>query len=246
MYDDLRLYDPSMAASNDRMVSKGRSRRGRVGFDRSGSAGKSSASLHLPKSCYSAPIILPCASRCWMLRMDPIVDLSKAVAAVRMSVAALHRQCKMQMHRACIALTWLGFVHRLCRIGFRGHPAMGFFFGRLCQIHLWNAFRTVAALAATEAQHRPSPRSPLGCHYDRNKICSNECDVASPKQDDSRYRTQKRVSDEFVRLLREVGDRKQKRYSHRRSWSCSYCVGSCRSLGHPDSELPKGICQLCF
>ena len=51
MYDDLRLYPPSMDASKDRMVSNGRSRRGRVGFDRSGSAGKSSVSLHLPYSC---------------------------------------------------------------------------------------------------------------------------------------------------------------------------------------------------
>ena len=34
----LRLYDPSIAASKDRMVSSGRSIRGRVGFDRSGSA----------------------------------------------------------------------------------------------------------------------------------------------------------------------------------------------------------------
>ena len=35
--DCLRLYDPSIAASNERMVSNGRSRRGRVGLDRSGS-----------------------------------------------------------------------------------------------------------------------------------------------------------------------------------------------------------------
>lgn len=90
------MYDPSMAASNDRMVSRGRSRRGRVGFDRSGSTGESSASLHLPKSCWSAPIILPCASRCWMLRMDSMVDFSKAVAAGRLSAAAPHRQCKMR------------------------------------------------------------------------------------------------------------------------------------------------------
>ncbi len=34
----LRLYDPSIAASKDRMVSRGRSIRGRVGLDRSGSA----------------------------------------------------------------------------------------------------------------------------------------------------------------------------------------------------------------
>lgn len=34
----LLLYEPLMAASNDRIVSKGRSKRGRVGFDRSGSA----------------------------------------------------------------------------------------------------------------------------------------------------------------------------------------------------------------
>lgn len=34
----LLLYEPLMAASNDRMVSRGRSKRGRVGFDRSGSA----------------------------------------------------------------------------------------------------------------------------------------------------------------------------------------------------------------
>lgn len=34
----LRLYDPSIAASKDRMVSSGRSIRGRVGLDRSGSA----------------------------------------------------------------------------------------------------------------------------------------------------------------------------------------------------------------
>lgn len=33
-----RLYDPSIAASKDRMVSSGRSIRGRVGLDRSGSA----------------------------------------------------------------------------------------------------------------------------------------------------------------------------------------------------------------
>lgn len=34
----LRLYEPSIAASKDRMVSSGRSIRGRVGLDRSGSA----------------------------------------------------------------------------------------------------------------------------------------------------------------------------------------------------------------
>lgn len=36
--DVRRVYVPSIAASKDRMVSSGRSRRGRVGFDRSGSA----------------------------------------------------------------------------------------------------------------------------------------------------------------------------------------------------------------
>ena len=41
----LRLYDPSMAASKDRMVSSGRSIRGRVGLDRSGSAVKASETL---------------------------------------------------------------------------------------------------------------------------------------------------------------------------------------------------------
>lgn len=35
--DCLRLYDPSIAASNERMVSNGRSSRGRVGLDLSGS-----------------------------------------------------------------------------------------------------------------------------------------------------------------------------------------------------------------
>ena len=36
--DALRLYEPSIAASKDLIVSKGRSIRGLVGFDRSGSA----------------------------------------------------------------------------------------------------------------------------------------------------------------------------------------------------------------
>jgi hypothetical protein len=35
--EDLRLYSLSIAASKDRIVSKGLSHRGRVGFDRSGS-----------------------------------------------------------------------------------------------------------------------------------------------------------------------------------------------------------------
>lgn len=39
LIDARRLYDPSIAASKDRIVSSGRSNRGRVGFDRSGSAG---------------------------------------------------------------------------------------------------------------------------------------------------------------------------------------------------------------
>ena len=43
--ENLLLYPPSMAASNARMVSNGRSIRGRVGFDRSGSAGTRSASM---------------------------------------------------------------------------------------------------------------------------------------------------------------------------------------------------------
>ena len=37
--DALRLYDPSIAASKDRIVSSGRSMRDLVGLDRSGSAG---------------------------------------------------------------------------------------------------------------------------------------------------------------------------------------------------------------
>ena len=37
--DALRLYDPSMAASKDRIVSSGRSMRDLVGLDKSGSAG---------------------------------------------------------------------------------------------------------------------------------------------------------------------------------------------------------------
>ena len=39
----LRLYDPSIAASKDLIVSSGRSSRGRVGLDRSGSAAGASA-----------------------------------------------------------------------------------------------------------------------------------------------------------------------------------------------------------
>lgn len=38
LYVARRLYEPSIAASKDRMVSSGRSSRGRVGLDRSGSA----------------------------------------------------------------------------------------------------------------------------------------------------------------------------------------------------------------
>ena len=44
----LRLYDPSIAASKDRIVSSGRSMRGRVGLDRSGSAGQASETLSAP------------------------------------------------------------------------------------------------------------------------------------------------------------------------------------------------------
>lgn len=46
--DILRLFSPSIAASNERMVSSGRSRRGLVGFERSGSA---SLLLELFSSC---------------------------------------------------------------------------------------------------------------------------------------------------------------------------------------------------
>ena len=45
--DALRLYEPSIAASKDRIVSRGRSIRGRVGLDRSGSAVKGLATLLL-------------------------------------------------------------------------------------------------------------------------------------------------------------------------------------------------------
>ena len=44
----LRLYDPSIAASKDRIVSSGRSMRGRVGLDRSGSAGQALETLSAP------------------------------------------------------------------------------------------------------------------------------------------------------------------------------------------------------
>lgn len=47
----LRLYDPSIAASKDRIVSSGRSMRGRVGLDRSGSAGQALETLTAPILC---------------------------------------------------------------------------------------------------------------------------------------------------------------------------------------------------
>lgn len=51
--DCLRLYDPSIAASNERMVSNGRSRRGRVGLDLSGST--RSETLFQPSSQVRRP-----------------------------------------------------------------------------------------------------------------------------------------------------------------------------------------------
>lgn len=149
----------------------------------------------------------------------------------------------MPMPRLSTALTWLCFIHRFRWVGFRSHPAVILFFRRLCQIHLWNPFRTVAALAATEAQHGPSPGSSFdwpGCHYDGSRLSNNECNVASAKQEDSRYQKQKRVSEEeLVKLFGSVRDWKQKRCSHRCSRSCSNCVRSCRSLCHPDPTCRK-------
>ena len=73
--DCLRLYDPSIAASNERMVSNGRSRRGRVGLDLSGST--RSKTLFQPSSRVrretpgrSIPMMFPSASRCSISRSE--------------------------------------------------------------------------------------------------------------------------------------------------------------------------------
>lgn len=56
MYEFLLLYPSSIAFSNDRMVSRGRSRRGRVGFDRSGSAVKTMSARCPPKEGLTAAL----------------------------------------------------------------------------------------------------------------------------------------------------------------------------------------------
>lgn len=81
LYVERLLYDPSIAASKDRIVSKGRSRRGRVGLDRSGSA----ISVSVPEFAFGEKeeslIMFPSLSRCSKLRIDWMVVSSSAFRA---------------------------------------------------------------------------------------------------------------------------------------------------------------------
>ena len=55
--------------------------------------------------------MLPCASRCTMLRMDSIVASSKAVAAVLVSVTALRRHSSVQCERHAEYIHgWASFI----------------------------------------------------------------------------------------------------------------------------------------
>lgn len=81
---DLRLYPPSIAFSNERMVSSGRSQRGRVGFERSGSAVQWSARrvLYVEITLGEISLIMfPVASLCCIPRMESRVVCSNVASA---------------------------------------------------------------------------------------------------------------------------------------------------------------------
>lgn len=124
--DCLRLYDPSIAASNERMVSNGRSRRGRVGLDLSGST--RSEKLFQPSSRVkttpmgrSIPMMFPSVSRCSISR-------SKAAETSCVTATSANRgQLALWRERDWRGRTWLGFVDGLGRVCF---PLdMGFMLG---------------------------------------------------------------------------------------------------------------------
>lgn len=114
---DLRLSSvPSIAASKALIVSRGRSHRERVGFERSGSAAQFVVSQSLESVCArivwrSIPIGLPKASACWTLRRDVRVDCSSAAVTGRVSaILASRRSRRLSLLGGC-RLTRLCFIH---------------------------------------------------------------------------------------------------------------------------------------
>jgi hypothetical protein len=69
-----------MAASNERIVSSGRSNLGLVGFDLSGSAAMFQYCSLMSQVCRDILMILPCTSLCCTFRSESIVDGACAVS----------------------------------------------------------------------------------------------------------------------------------------------------------------------
>lgn len=81
--DCLDLYSLSIAASKDLTVSRGRSQRERVGFERSGSAGEMLVTIQNDHSARAySPIGFPNASLYELERRGARVGFSRAAATV--------------------------------------------------------------------------------------------------------------------------------------------------------------------
>lgn len=100
-----------MAASNDLIVSRGRSHRERVGLERSGSTvwrGQTKWPSHAVKG--DLPMGLPWASECWNERRDWRVGFSSA-AATRHRQQGIPTPSGTTLHSGRREHTGLGFVH---------------------------------------------------------------------------------------------------------------------------------------
>lgn len=131
--DARRLYDPSMAASKDLMVSNGRSSRGRVGLDRSGSTIQGISDNFV--SMEQADLTDDVSFRITMLQIPDRLYCSHLSSIANSCMRSTDGLSDDSLRREP---TRLGFIDGFCWIGLCIYMESRFLFRRLCGINPGN------------------------------------------------------------------------------------------------------------
>ena len=102
------LEVPSAAALNERIVSSGRSIRGRVGLDRSGSAMRLSVSASDLQDLQDILIMLPSASLCWIVLKSSRFESWSATAAAIVSQRFILAILSLYIHGCASVIAFVG------------------------------------------------------------------------------------------------------------------------------------------